>query len=229
MESRPLKIARNTSLFVFLIGAVLLTVGLACGGDDKSPAATASATSSPTDTATPTATATSTPTPTPTPFNGKVARLKLPRFGIDAPIEELSVDSTNTMETPTNENVDVGWYNSEIMKDGPYLGSRPGWDGNAVFSAHVYYHSIPAPFQKLAQSQIGDHVVIDMENGLEYTYEVIDYKRYHRDTIPMGDVITPPTRPANEQWITLITCGGQLDSTGQEYISRDVVVAKRIA
>lgn len=193
------------------------------------PSAQPTMTAVPTATATAESAATPAPTATPTPFAGKVGRLKLPRFGVDAPIEELSVDATNTMETPRDENTDVGWYNSELKPGAPFLGTRPGWDGNAVFSAHVYYRNIPGPFQKLAQSNVGDEVIVAMEDGAAYHYRVISNRRYDRDTIPMGEIISPPDRPAGKQWITMITCGGELDSTGQQYLSRDVVVAERIS
>ncbi|MCC7366151.1 MAG: class F sortase [Dehalococcoidia bacterium] len=222
-----MNLPRFSPLAALLAGAVVF-VAAACGGDDKdgeavaqTPDATATAT------ATPSATATATPTqvpptatPTATPFAGKVARFSMPRFGIDAPIEELGLTADNYMDTPKDTNRSVGWY---------HIYDRPGWDGNAIFSAHVYYHNVPAPFVNLAKSVEGDQVSVTMENGQVYTYEVISKARYHRDTIPMGEIIWPPNRPANEQWITMITCGGELDSTGQEYVSRDVVVAKRIS
>ena len=141
-----MKIARNLSLFLLIVGSVLLVVGFACGGDDKQPQVTAPAsTSTPAATATATATATAipSPTPSPTPFAGKIARLKVPRFNVDAPIEVVSVNANNEMETPAHgrENTDVAWYDSNQKPNIPFLGSRPGWDGNAVFSAHVYYIS----------------------------------------------------------------------------------------
>ncbi len=221
-----MKIARYVSLAVFALGAGVLVVALAMGrgSSDASPEAspaTATASSTSTSTATPTATATSTPTPTPTPFNGAVARMKIPRFKVDAPIEELAINSRNELDTPKpgKENTDVGWY---------YIYDRPGWGGNAVFAAHVYYHSIPAPFVSLAKSVAGDEITITMENGTEYAYKVISNKRYNRDAIPMGDIIWPPEKPKDKEWITMITCGGELDSSGQEYISRDVIVAERV-
>ena len=67
-----------------------------------------------------------------------------------------------------------------------------------------------------------------MEDGREYKYTVISNKQYHRDTIPMGDILWPSEKPADKEWVTLITCGGALDSTGWEYISRDVIVAERV-
>jgi hypothetical protein len=67
-----------------------------------------------------------------------------------------------------------------------------------------------------------------MEDGREYKYKVVSNNRFHRDTIDMGAIIWPREKPADKEWITMITCGGALDSTGQEYISRDVVVAERV-
>ena len=43
----------------------------------------------------------------------------------------------------------------------------------------------------------------------------------------MGAIIWPKEKADYDEWVTLITCGGELDATGQEYVSRDVVVAKR--
>jgi sortase (surface protein transpeptidase) len=211
-------------LGVFALGAGILAVALIVtrGGAEDAPAApTATVGATSTSTPTATATATSTPTPTPTPFNGAVARMKIPRFKVDAPIEDLAINSRNELDTPKpgRENTDVGWY---------YIYDKPGWGGNAVFAAHVYYHSIPAPFVSLAKSVEGDDIVVQMEDGTEYAYKVISNKRYNRDTIPMGDIIWPPDKPKEAEWITMITCGGELDSTGQEYISRDVIVAQRV-
>ncbi len=215
-----MKFARTLSLAVFAFGALLLIAGVACsGGDAQEPDPTPTPTEAATATPTPTRTPPPTPTATPTPFDGAVARIKIPRFNVDAPIEELAINGRGELDTPKDENTSVGWY---------YIYDKPGWSGNAIFSAHVYYHSDPAPFMNLAKSAEGDEVIVAMEDGTEYRYTVISNKRYHRDDIPMGDIIWPKEKADYDEWVTLITCGGQLDSTGQEYVSRDVVVAKRI-
>jgi len=217
-----LKFVRLFPLAALAAGALVLLAGVACSGGDDDPTPTPEPpTPANTATATPTATNTPRPTPTatPTPFDGKVARMKIPRFNIDAPIEYLQINARGELDTPKKENTDVGWYD---------IYDKPGFLGNAIFSAHVYYHSIPAPFKDLAKSVDGDTIIVEMENGLEYKYEVISNERYNRDTIDMGAIIYPKNKADYDEWITLITCGGQLDSTGQEYISRDVVVAKRI-
>ncbi len=215
------KIPRRLSIAGLLGGVLLVLLVAACSGGGSSKKASPTATQpSATATATGTPTQVPTPTATPTPYDGDVDRFMIPSLGVDAPVENLGVHPSNTMETPTPENTDVGWY---------HFWDRPGWDGNAVFSAHVYWENVPAPFQKLDSLTNGAEIDIEMNNGQVYKYQVISKNRYNRDTIPMGDIIWPKNRPAGEQWITMITCGGQLDSTGWEYLSRDVVVAKRIA
>jgi hypothetical protein len=71
-----------------------------------------------------------------------------------------------------------------------------------------------------------------MDGGPTYVYEVFFYQRYDVDQIPMGELIDAPTRPANEEWITLITCGGRFEATQANglghYLDRDVVIARRI-
>ncbi len=75
-----------------------------------------------------------------------------------------------------------------------------------------------------------------MEDGPAYTYEVFYFQRYDVSTIPMGDLIAGVVggraRPPEEEWITLITCGGRFVATQPnglgEYLDRDVVVARRI-
>lgn len=206
---------------IALAAGVFVLLAAACGGDKQEQAQAVEPPVSPTATATATATPTSvppTPTPTATPFAGKIGRLALPRFGVNAPIEELGLTPDNYLDTPKDENRAVGWY---------YIYDRPGWRGNAVFSAHVYYGGIPGPFVNLAKSVEGDKINVTMEDGTTYEYTVFSNTRYNRDTMPMGDIIWPSQRPANEEWVTLITCGGQLDATGQQYLQRDVVVAKR--
>lgn len=226
-------------------GLATLFVAAACGGDGNdeatvtaSPSASAAASASPRPSATLSPTHTPSPEPTPTPYNGKVMSLRIPKLGVSAPIEELAINARGELDTPKAENTAVGWYYI-YDKPGRLNPDNRGWIdwggkaqvsgfyGNSVFSAHVYYHSQPAPFQKLTQLEPGDEVIVTMEDGREYTYRVVSEARYHRDTIDMGKIIWPPEKPENEEWITLITCGGELDSTGLEYLSRDVVVAVR--
>jgi hypothetical protein len=226
------------------VGGLALAVGVACGGGSSSSeetptaASTATATSEPSATRTATATNTPSPIPTPTPYNGKVMRLRIPVLSVDSPIEDLAINSAGELDTPKDENVAVGWYyiydkpgrlNPENFGWLDWGGKEKmeGFFGNSVFSAHVYYHSIPAPFQRLASLKGGEEIIVTMEDGRQYTYTVVSNTRYHRDSMPMGEILWPAQKAAEDEWITLITCGGELDSSGQEYVSRDVIVAQR--
>ncbi|HKS92097.1 MAG TPA: class F sortase [Tepidiformaceae bacterium] len=190
--------------------------------------AIATASDTPTATITPTATPTITPTVTSTPTqappsfpssSGTIARFRIPELGVDAPVESLGVDATNTMETPAQPYTDVGWYHDW---------TAPGAVGNAVFAAHVYWHSVPAPFNRIANLATGDEVDVVMNGGATYRYQVITNNDYSLSTLNMSEVIWPSERPADAQWITLITCAGGTAANGYTYDDRVVVQAQRI-
>lgn len=229
---------RSLALLSFLAGLGLLAygffVGNLSGGSEKAAEAapqTFEINAPPTRTPTPqreTATAlppgAPSPTPTPAPYDGAVARLKIPRFGVDSAIEVIGyVTGTNQLDVPKDP-YKTGWYD---------LYDKPGFSGNAVFSAHVdYYPDILGPFNKLSQAEIDDEILVTMDNGVEYRYRVIRKARYNVTDIPMGELVWPSTKPAEAEWITLITCGGQFRAIRPggpgEYLQRDIVVAERI-
>jgi hypothetical protein len=232
-----MRVLRHAAVFTFLAGLALLTVGLvascgsSAGGEEENPGefdAVPTATNTPRATATATATAEPTatiePTPTPTPFAGEVARMIIPRFDVDSDIENIGLTPNGRqLDVPKNAH-NTGWY-------GIY--DRPGWGGNAVFSAHVdYFPNIRGPFYNLAKIEEGDQIIVVMEDGTEYVYEAIRKQRYHVSNIPMGEIIDAPDKPEGDEWITLITCGGEFRATSAsgsgEYLHRDVVVARRV-
>ncbi len=243
-----MKLVRFGSLSAFVAGLTIAVLGVACsGGDDAEvtpTVASETATTAPSNTALPTSTATpsptNTPSPTPTPYNGAVARMKIPSIGADYPIEVLGlISGQNQFDTPHNELGAIGWYS---IPQYPNL-QKPGFGGNAFFSAHVNYFSNGSyplgPFGNLYKVQGGDKITVSMDGGPEYTYEVfakagysIDarYVTADRPLIDMGALIDTPNRPAGEEWITLMTCscsGGRVQNG--ECFDRDVVLAKRIS
>jgi len=237
------KILRYLALFSFAAGLVLLVVGfVVTRGDNKGAQAMREFDATPAETGTPTPTPepSKTPTPTPTPFDGKVARMKIPRLKIDYPIEELGLKPplNEELDTPHDATGKIGWYS---------IYAKPGWDASAVFSAHVNYNGKDGPFAKLNQAQEGDEIDIAMDGGPEYKYRVFRLKRYviaaqynpdpsdPTRVIDMGKLISSPDRPPGRQWIVLITCScdaGRVinrDANGYgECVDRDVVVAERI-
>lgn len=166
-----------------------------------------------------------TATPTPAPFDGPVQRLLIPRFGVESTVEPIGlVPGANQLDTPKDP-LNTGWY--EIY-------DRPGFGGNAVFSAHVdYYPNIKGPFYNRAKAEAGDEILVEMANAQIYTYRIFFKQRYDVASIPMGELIEAPAKPEGAEWITLITCGGRFralnpDGSGPgEYLDRDVVIAER--
>jgi sortase (surface protein transpeptidase) len=229
---------------------MISALAMACGGGDEaptptpadadtatasaSPSDTPSATSTRTNTATPTNT--STPTATPTPFDGTVARLSIPKFGIDYPIEPLGlIAGANQLDTPHDETGEIGWY---------HIYPKPGFGQNSVYSAHVNYNGAAGPFDRLNEARIGDEIFVQMEGGPQYKFIVFHAERFVIDpayatatmkVIDMGALAEAPLRPAGEEWITLITCScepGRIINQNEqgfgECVDRDVVFARRV-
>lgn len=224
-----MKVLRGLALLSFAAGVVMLAAGFLFSSDGKArnEPVPASIMATPTPIPSPTPTTAPdepTPTPTPPPYDGGVTRLKIPRFKVDSAIEAIGILANNQLDTPRNPR-NTGWYDIDGY-------GKPGFTENAVFSAHVdYFPNIIGPFNQISKANLDDEIIVQMDNGLEYHYRVIRRERYPEDSIPMGDLIWPKDRPADKEWITLITCGGDLvqpdRSQPGHYLSRDVVVAER--
>ncbi len=244
----------------------LLLVSVACGGGSESaepvepsPTATAVATATPEPTPTPpTPTATATPAPrtapppaatlpvptatpeptppptperTPEPYRGELVSMRLPSLGVEAPIEPIGlVPGRNQLDVPEWQN--IGWY---------HIYDKPGLGTSSLYSAHKdYWPDKRGPFYTLTDLQDGDQIVIEMEDGREYVYEVFFQRRYDVDEMPMYDIVWPHKaknpelrRPPDEEWITLYTCGGDFVSYDGDggpgyYVHRDVVIARLV-
>ena len=152
-----------------------------------------------------------------------ITRIVSEKFGLDHYVDVLGIVN-NEMEAPDHDgSYAVGWYSPFAM---------PGEPGNAIFSAHETWNHYQGPFYWMYTAEIGDRLSLDMANGQRYTYEVISMARYTVDTIPMGEILYPASRPQSEEWITLITCGGSIVYGGNgygDYNDRDIVVMRRIS
>lgn len=220
---------RRSASLLLPVAALGLAFGIACGGGDSADEGPAEADSLPSETATSRPSETTAPTATPTPYDGPVTRLMIPRFGVDTPVEQLGVTSDNFLDDPADYR-NSGWY-------GHGLSDIPGWGGNATFSAHYNWRVgdgfADGPFKRLSEMNEGDEIVLAMGNGSVYRYAVIQVERYDEDKLPTGDLLDGLGKPNDDEWITLITCGGNPiihdAATGiGEFQSRDVVIARRI-
>lgn len=82
-------------------------------------------------------------TATPEPFAGEVVGFLIPRFDVDAQIENIGLIPGQNQLDVTKDPHKVGWY-------GIY--DRPGWMGDAGFSAHIdYWPNIRGAFFNLSK------------------------------------------------------------------------------
>ena len=210
-----------------------------------SPTSTPISTPTPTPTPTPTSTSTPTPTPTSTPtetpydrgeegsshlpeLDNEILSMHIPSITMKAKIQAIGTitnkEGKPQLDTPPDP-LAVGWY---------WAYGAPGRSKNIIFSAHYsYYPNILGPFFRLIEVVSGEKITLSLGNGNDYTYTVISNTRYEKDEIDMAIVLWPPMQPENEEWITLITCGGELTrysggNTGPGYYShRDILIASR--
>ena len=186
---------------------------------------------------TPTATVPSLPeSPTPEagadlePYDGKLASMRIPALGVEAAIEPIGlVEGRNQLDVP--EWYNIGWY---------HIYDKPGFGTSSLYTAHKdYWPDRRGPFYALTDLQDGDQIVVVMDDGREYVYEVFFQRRYTRDDIPMYDLIWPHEardpellRPEGEEWITLYTCGGDFvartEGGAGYYLHRDVVIGRLV-
>ena len=213
------------AMFSFLGGLSLLVAGFLLRGSPEPLVGTAPFDIREADlTTAPTATLVGAPTATaaPRPFDGKVARIVAEDIGVDHGIGEVGLVD-NQLDVPKDGVNKVGWYS---------IYDQPGHGGNALFAAHVNFDRKNGPFAGSKTVTEGTRISIVMEGGPTYVYSVVVYQQYDADSFPTGDLIVATGKPENEEWITLITCGGRfVPDPGSEfghYEQRDVVIARRI-
>ena len=192
----------------------------------RSPTPPATVTPSPVGFANPGANAGGFPAPPPNPnaepaSTRGISRVVATRLGVNHYIEVVVIVD-NEMQAPNDGVYAIGWYSEYGL---------PGAGGNAMITAHETWNHLQGPFYGLNKAGLGDEIEVKMADGRTLVYRVISNRRYKVDTIPMADIIWPKIRPANEEWLTMLTCGGRIvygaDGFG-EYLDRDVVVARRV-
>jgi len=165
---------------------------------------------------------TATPLPAGTPASAApVARLLIPKFGVDATVVTLGVDNQGIMESPEGP-WDVAWYD---------FSAHPGAGGNAVFSGHVDWYNIGpgggpggAVFWHLKDLEPGDVIEVHLADGNVYKYRMASRQQVDPNAVDVGSVVGPTEREV----ITLITCGGTFNRETRHYDQRVIVRAERV-
>jgi hypothetical protein len=136
--------------------------------------------------------------------------------GVDAiisgPVVAAGVDqATGELAVPADAAV-VAWYE---------YGPSPGEVGSAVLAAHVDWHGVPGIFFRLRELQAGDPVTVTMSDGTVRGFHIVDSRLVDKPELPRTEVFARTGAPT----LTLVTCGGEFDSSTHHYLSNVVVTA----
>ena len=140
--------------------------------------------------------------------------IDIPSIGAHAQVVPLGEDDDGTMQAPIDPDT-VGWYE---------LGAGIGAPGNALLDGHVDWGGRLRVFGRLRQLEPGDEVHITDASGSVFRYAVDWTRLYQAESAPLDEIFEQG--PAEE--ITLITCGGQFDTSSHMYVARWVVRAHRV-
>jgi LPXTG-site transpeptidase (sortase) family protein len=171
--------------------------------------------------ATPTAEATSSAEPTPaaavpatlppSPTFAIPVRLRIPKLGVDAPIDPVGDDKNGAMASPKGP-TRAGWYE---------LGTRPGERGSAVIAGHSGYRDgRVAIFDDLRKLAPGDAVTVIDKTGAEIAFVVREARQFD----PEADAADVFAR-ADDRYLNLITCTGAWSESSGTRAKRLVVFA----
>ncbi len=125
------------------------------------------------------------------------AHLIIPRIGVDAPVENVNIQSNGDLGTPVqNQWEGVGWYSN---------GPRPGQAGSAVIDGHLDRPGgYPAVFWYLRDVQVGDVIMVVDTNGKTLRFRVTRTAAYPPLAAPLQEIFGD----SGGTYLNLITCAG---------------------
>ncbi len=125
------------------------------------------------------------------------AHLMIPSINVDAPVENVGIQSNGDLGTPQqNPWEGVGWYNN---------GPRPGGAGSAVIDGHLDRPGgYPAVFWDLRKVQVGDTIMIVDANGKTLHFRVTRTAAYPPQNAPLQEIFGDSAGA----YLNLITCAG---------------------
>jgi LPXTG-site transpeptidase (sortase) family protein len=142
---------------------------------------------------------------------GLPVRLKIPRIGVDAAVEDVGLTPDGSMGVP-DRLADVAWYK---------LGPRPGQWGSAVIAGHRSSKEwLPAVFDNLHDLHPGDYLYIEDDKGSTIAFIVRESRIYDPEA-NAGAVFSQ----SDGAHLNLITCDGIWNEAQKSFSKRLVIFA----
>jgi LPXTG-site transpeptidase (sortase) family protein len=138
------------------------------------------------------------------------ARLRIPRIGVDAPMQTLGLAANGQMPAPTDDS-SVAWYD---------FSAAPGGPGNALLAGHVDWVDHAAVFWHLRTLVPGDAISVT-SGGQTFMY-VVD--RVYSVPFDLADTSGIVGRRSGPPTLTIVTCAGTFNTARHLYDQRLVVV-----
>jgi sortase (surface protein transpeptidase) len=166
------------------------------------------------------------PAPAPAPFATTAPRgpidlttwptaVRIPRLGVDAPVEPVGVGTQGELIIPHSP-MDVGWYQG---------GSVPGEPGVALLTSHVDTRTEGrGVFAGLVRLDAGDVVTILAADGTEQRWAVTARTQHRKTDLP-PELFARSGAPV----LALVTCGGPFDATVRSYRDNVIIWAEPVA
>lgn len=149
----------------------------------------------------------------PPPPRADPVRVRLPRLGVDAPIDAVGLEPDGAMEIPHDVRR-VGWFEPGVAPG--------GHRGTAVLSGHVDDRvQGRGALWALRTMQPGDEIAVEHEDGSTSHWRVDRTTSYPKPELPIPAIFTGRGDPR----LVLITCGGAFDASRRSYLDNIVVYA----
>ncbi|MEI7555290.1 class F sortase [Candidatus Chlorohelix sp.] len=148
-------------------------------------------------------------------YTQPIARLIIPKLGIDTPIEYVGVLPNGNMDVPANPN-NVGWYK---------YGARPGEAGNAVIAGHRDWYNLgKVVFYNLGSLAPGDLIYVQSSLDKRQTFVVTGVSSVPAYGGASESVFGASATPN----LNLITCIGDFDPASRSYNNRLIVNSRLV-
>ena len=145
--------------------------------------------------------------------NAEPTRVQVRSLGIDSSLVPLGLQPDRTVEVPSiSQPEQAGWFK---------YGASPGAVGPSVILGHVNGSGRKGVFSELASATPGSQIVVDRAGGEKAVFTVTAVREFSKKDFPTQLVYGKTSSPE----LRLVTCGGILDRTANNYLSNIIVFA----
>jgi sortase (surface protein transpeptidase) len=137
-------------------------------------------------------------------------------LGVNGFVQQVGTTSEQAVAVPSNIHI-AGWYNQAAL---------PGEPGLSIIDGHVSGRYSDGIFKELRSANAGSRFEIEYGDRTTKTFEIIDVIQ-----LPEAESAAAlfNKRPEIESQLNLITCGGEFDSSTQQYEERVLVISKLVS